>query len=1015
MRSKFTQILTLLLAFIVHVSFAQEKTITGNVTDETGMPLPGVNIVVKGTTNGTQTDFDGNYTIQASDGEVLVFTYVGMSTAEKRVSGSRLNLQMIEDTQALDEVVVVAFGQQKDASELAYSVSQVNTNEVVKAQEADIVNGLAGKSAGIQINNSSGLAGSSSRILIRGVSSLNFNNNPLYVIDGVPVSNGENSVDPSDSDQALFYGSTSGGSISIAPDQIKDITILKGAAASAIYGSRAANGVIVIETKKGRKNQGPVVNVKSSTSLSSIIEPNYQTTFAQGIDGEYYSGEPGRQTASSWGPRVSDIGVPTYDRFAIFRTGATYDNSVSVSGGSDISSYFASVSAYNQEGTLESNKFDRYSFLLNTSFDITEKLKLDTKFNYVNTLNNRPFEGNGITSIMWTVAGAPVTYNLLPSTYENGEQRLYRTNRNNPYYILDNSGSEYVTNRFLPNVSLTYKITDWMSVKGTASLDYTFSSSKLYENAGLIGTNSTGRILETERKFRDINGDILLTIDKNFSDTFTADYLLGYSVFDRYDYTQFSQGVSFIIPSFYDLSNTTSLITDEYTARKRMLSFYAQANLAYDNLLFLTLTGRNDKSSTLPKKNNSFYYYSGSLAFDAAKAFDLTSWLDRGMFRIAYSRIGNDAPAYATITNYSQAAPGDGQRGVINFPFRGQGSYLQSTRLGNPELTPEFTKEFEVGADLQFLQNRLGLDVSYYDRRSEDQIFSVPRASSTGYGSVFQNAGAIQNKGVELTLKMTPIRTDEFRWNIAVNYTKNISEVLELAEGVESVGLAGFTNPGIFIRKGDPYGVIWTTLYKRDDSGNLLLDDEGYPQVGEVGNAGSTQPKWTGGLNTSFSYKGIELSAVMDMRVGGKIFNLDDYYTTSYGTSILTADREKDIILDGIRESDGAVNTTAIKKDFTYWNQYAQMEEFVQRTDFIKLRNVTLGYSIPSKALEQLGIGLDGATISLSGRNLWIKKHDSFTGADPEISLYGSGNGQGLTNFQIPTNRSYTLTLNLTF
>ena len=1007
-------LLLLLFSLLMTTIWSQRKTVSGKVTSQDGLPLPGVNILVQGTLTGTQTGFEGEYSISASVEQVLVFSYVGQKQETRIVDTSNIiNVQMKEDAEALEEVVVVGLGQSKDPSKLAYSIATVDSEEVLKANEADIVNGLAGKTTGVQINNSSGLAGSSSRIVIRGVSSLNYNNTPLYVIDGVPISNSENLVDESDDDQALFFGSTPGESINISPDQIKNITILKGSAASAIYGSRAANGVIVIETFKGGKNRPPQISIRTATSISEIIKPELQNEYTLGIGGVYYSGEPGDQTSVSWGPKASDIGVPTYDRFDIFKPGITYDNSVSVQGGSEHSSYYTSVSMYNQEGTVPNNSFDRYSFLVNNSFDVTKKLKISTKLNYVTSENERPFEGNALTSIMWTVAGAPISYDLQPSTNPDGTQRLFRTSRNNPYYVLDNTGSDYLTNRFTPSISLSYDINDWINLKLNSGLDYTVSSSKVYENSGVLGNYNTGRILETERKGRDLNTDVIVTLNKNFSEAITADYLVGVGLFDTKDNTLFSQGSGFIIPSFYDLSNATSVLSDEYTYQKRIISAYAQANFGYNDYLFLTLTSRNDKSSTLPVKDNSFFYYSGSLGFDLAESLNTTRWMNRAMIRGSYSKVGNDAPAYATITGYSQANPSDGQRGNIAFPFRGVGSYVQNSTQGNPLLTPEFTKEYEISADLQFLNNRIGVELNYYDKKSEDQIFSVPQSSTTGFSAIYKNAGSIQNKGIEVGLNLKPIKTDNLYWDVRVNYSKNESKVLELADGVESVRLAGFTNPGIFIRKGEPYGVIWTSLYKRNDEGDLLLDDNGYPQAGSVGNAGSVTPDWTGGLSTSFNYKGFEISAVMDIRVGGNIFNLDENYTTFYGTSIKTKDREKEIILKGIKESDGTPNTTPIKKDFTYYNGYVELEEFVQKADFLKLRNVTLSYTLPSSALKALK--LSNAKISLSGRNLWIDKDDSFTGSDPELSLYGSGNGQGITNFQIPSNKSYTLTFNLTF
>ena len=1016
MKTKYVKVLTLFLVFLVQLTYAQNKMVSGTITDDSGLPLPGVNVIKKGSSSGTQSDFDGKYAVKVTPGDILYFSFVGFTNQEITISNqSIINIQMEQDTAELDEVVVVGLGQSKKSSNLIYSVSVVDTKEIVKSNEPNLINALAGKSTGIQINNSSGLAGSSSRVVIRGVSSLNYDNNPLYVIDGIPVSNQENQVDPSDLDQALFFGSNSNGTVDIAPDQIKSMSILKGAAASAIYGSRGANGVIIIETIKGKKDASPTFNFRSTTTLSSIIEPKFQEIYAQGREGNFLSGEPGEQTSLSWGPRVEDIGVPTYDRFDIFRDGVTYDNSVNVRGGSTSSTYFASLSAYNQEGTVPTNTFDRYSFLVNSSLDLGKKLKLSTKVNYINTINARPFEGNGLNSIMWTVAGLPITYNLLPSTDQNGEQRLYRTNRNNPYYILENSGNESTTNRYLPSLSLSYQLNDWINLKTTLGLDQNFSSSQIFENSGLVGTNTTGRLLLTERKFRDINSDAILTIDKNFSNKFTADYLLGSSVFDQRNFTQYSQGTSFVVPGFYDLSNSQVLLTDEITSKRRIISAFGQANFGYNNTLFLTVTGRNDWSSTLPINNNSFFYYSGSLGFDIAKVIDNKKILTRAMLKASYSRVGNDAPVYATVTNFDKSNPSDGQRGNIDFPFRGIGSFVSSITLGNPLLTPEFTNEVEVGADLIFLKGKIGLELSYYSKKSENQIFEVPKPASTGFSSIFQNAGAVENKGIEIALNLTPVETTNFRWKLGINYSKNQSEVLELADGVESVRLAGFTNPGIFIRKNEPYGVIWTTLYKRDENGTLLIDDEGYPQLGEIGNAGSVIPDWTGGLTTSFKYKKLELSAVMDIRVGGNIYNLDEFYTTFYGTSILTANRQDDVIIEGIQESNGQPNTTPIKRDFNFWRNFAVDEEFVQKSDFIKLRNITLAYNLPSQSVDKIGLGLSNIALSFSGRNLWIKTHDSFTGSDPELSLYGSGNGQGITNFQVPSNRSYSMSLNLTF
>jgi len=446
-----------------------------------------------------------------------------------------------------------------------------------------------------------------------------------------------------------------------------------------------------------------------------------------------------------------------------------------------------------------------------------------------------------------------------------------------------------------------------------------------------------------------------------------------------------------------------------------MVSLYGSATASYENYLYLTVTGRNDWSSTLPVENNSYFYPSVSTGLIFSDAFGLkNNWFDFGKVRLSYARVGNDASPYSTATSYGKANPNDGMRGDITFPYNGIGSYLQSNVMGNPLLKPEITKEYEVGLDLKFFKNRASLDFSYYDKTSEDQIFSAPTAPETGYSSMVVNAAEIQNKGMEILLNVTPVKINGFSWDVSINYSNNKNKVISLTEGVSSIRLAGFTSPGIFIMADQPYGVIWGSQYLRNENGDILVDDDGYEiSADESGPIGNAMPDWIGGMRNTLNWKGISVSALIDTRQGGDIYNLDEYYTKAYGTSWLTRDRENPIIVKGVRESDGQVNTTEITDYRTYWSNQSNIDEAnVQDASFIRLRDVSVSYELPKSMLTK--ISLKGLAFTVSGRNLWLHTAEGFTGSDPENSLYGSGNGQGISNFAVPSTKSINFALKIT-
>jgi len=764
-----------------------------------------------------------------------------------------------------------------------------------------------------------------------------------------------------------------------------------------------------------------VISYKGSVGWDNIIPQRYQKKYGQGVDGEYYDGET-RKTSLVWGPRLDTTDLPTYNHYDFFRQGITTDHSLSFQGSSDKTTYFASISQFNQKGTVPHNEFGRTSFMAKYNAQLTDRLSLSAKITYVRSENDRLPEGNSLSTIMWTILCGPITYNFDPAVDEDGDQRLYRTPlRNNPYWLAENTRFEETRDRFMPNFGLDYQFTDWLKLSAKAGIDQYSSLDKYWENAGIRGTYPDGRLDETSRVYREFNSDIILSANKTFGDLSTI-LLVGNNINTQYYQYQRVQGSAFIIPGFYHLDNATSHTTTEGSSFYRMYSYYGQAEIGYKSMLYATLTGRNDWSSTLPADNNSYFYSSASLGFVFTELLEpIQEILPFGKLRLSIAQVGNDAPLYATQTAHIKANPGDGQRGNIDYPFNGQGSYLETNIMGNPELKPEISTEYEIGADLRFLDNRINLDFAYYDKVSKNQIFRAPIASETGFVNRLINAGEISNKGVEIQFNVIPVKTDDFGWEINLNWGKNKNKVVSLADDVESIRLAGFTSPGIFIRQGEAYGVIWGSRYARNEEGKVIIDDDpesyyyGMPVTDDdLGPIGYTTPDWVGGLRNTVSWKGISVSALIDMRKGGDLMNLDENYTSFYGTSIKTEDREHPVIFqDAVKATDGAANDIEVDPATFYQTMTDINEFYIQKGEFIKLREVSISYSLPKDLLSKVKI--QSAYISVSGRNLWMKTDDSFTGSDPEQSLYGSGNGQGFLSFNMPSTKGWNITLNLTF
>ncbi|PUZ27856.1 TonB-linked outer membrane protein, SusC/RagA family [Chitinophaga costaii] len=1008
---------------ILHAN-AQSQTVTGKVTDAVdGSPLPGVTITLKGTSKGAVTSPDGTYQLTAELNSTLVFSFVGYESKEiKLTEGGKLNVALKTDNKKLDEVVVTALGIKRDKRILSYTTQEVKGDVLTQSKETNFLNGLQGHVAGVQITNNTGMAGSGARILIRGASSLTGENQPLFVIDGVPIDNNQN---PAGTDDPLEVGgSTPNRGIDIDPNIIESINILRGASATALYGSHAAGGAVIITTKSGsgvKGGKGVRVSIASSLSFDDPILPKFQTKYAQGTGGVFYDGSLAEQTSQSWGPRIDTLkvnGAPvkTYNpRKDFFQTGITTDNSISAAGNTEMSNYLLSFSSLKQNGIVPHTDYLRNSFYASFTTKLTDKFTATVNINYINSSNNRLPEGNN-SGYLWGVYNAPVTWDIKPVFDSLGNQRVFRAGLNNPLWSTQNSRLKLGLERFIPNVTLNYTPVKWLTLTERIGADYYQDTRDYHEAIGSI-TRTQGALYNEQYTYKSINHDFFAQFHKQLASKFDLSVMLGNNIQAISSQDNFQSANGLDVENFYNISNSGSISNSANALLRRRVSVYGQAVLDYNRMLTLTVTGRNDWSSTLPIANRSFFYpsVSGAFIFSELKGLKGSKALTFGKLRAAYTAIGNDAGAYQTSTVFYKASVGDGLGGTITVPFNNKNAFAINNVEGKSDLKSESIKEFEVGLETKWLDNRIGLEIDYYRKKSTNLIFTTPVSASTGFNSSIINAGDIRNNGVEVTLDLTPIRTKDFTWNIHVNWAQNKGEIKELYPGVSEIQTGGFVSPGIYLIQGHSFGSIKGTAFERDAKGRKLVDENGYYIPNPIDTIiGETTPKWIGGLSTDLIYKNFTLSVTMDKRQGGDIMNLDQYYMTTAGVSPVTLNREGTTVLKGVTE-DGKENTKPIATNQAYYRGKGAgaFETFVQDGSFFKLRNVTLAYSFGQKVLGHSPI--KNATFSLTGRNLYIHA-PHFTGSDPELGLYGaSSNAQGFYNYVTPSSRSYNATLKLTF
>ncbi len=1007
-------LLVLSLAVLTSTSAIAQNTVAGRVIDAaTGDPLPLVTVLIKGEQRGSNTDLDGYYRIEVSNEQLatgtLVFSFIGYQKSEVAI-GQRTTIDVALNVEQLllDEAVVTAIGIKKDKKKLGYAVTEVNDEELARSGEVSLMNALNAKVAGVSVTSSAGSPGASSNVRIRGNKSISGSNAPLYVIDGIPID---------DSYRGSNFTDQANRAIDINPDDIESLTVLKGGPASALYGVRAGNGAVIITTKKGSGKSR--ITLKSSYFLDQVNKlPAPQLRYGQGELGNFVEG-----TRFSWGPEITGEAFDHGAQF--FQTGSTLNNYFALEGGSGVSSFMVAIGNTRQQGIIPNTGYNRTNLRLSGSSSWRDKLFVQSNINFISSGADRGQRGSNLSGVMLGLMRAPADFDLTNGSDDpvddsgawsnaDGSQRTYHAVYDNPYWSVNKNQSREDLERVIASFESRLNLSEHLDLVNRVSVDFYDQRTKsFWDSRSAEYRDLGGRIFNANTVQRNLNNDLFLLYAQRFGENWEITGTFGHNYFSYNTVDTELDGVGFIIPDFYDISNVDiiNVVADDYLTRERGVGAYADLNIGYNDYLFLGITGRNDWLSNLPADNNSFFYPSVNMGFVFSDAFDLQKGIfDYGKLRASYANVGNGAPGVYLTSNFFSPET----------PVQGQLAFRPNSTIGNPDLRPETTTTIEVGSDLRFFGNRLGVDLTWYRTETVDPIIVSFIPASSGYSTAVLNGdGPIRNTGVELMINGTVLESENFNalgWETGFNFTRYRSLVVSIADDLGELPLAsaGLASTQSSVVAGEPYGVLIGTAWARDDQGNILISDEGYPLVDpERQVVGDPNPNFTFGWRNTFTWRGFALSMLADVRIGGDMFNGTANVMRFHGTHIDTENRGETAVIEGVNVNTGEANTVEIPLDQNYYTRYGLVgvsEAGIESVNWLRLRDLSLMWNMNPEMTKRLKV--NNASIGIVTRNLFLLTN--YTGIDPETSLSGASNSFGRDYFNTPNTRSIGIQLTLT-
>ncbi len=1031
---KYLLLMLPLVFFAIGVQ-AQTFRVEGIVTDQGNVPLIGATVFVKASATGTVTDIEGKFALTAEPTDELEIAFVGYKTQNISIDGRNYIAVQLSEGELLSDVVVTALGVSKEKKTLGYAVTELNEDDIENSGVSNIVKALQGRSPGVQMQTSSGAPGAGVDVIIRGLNSIDptRNNQPLYIIDGIEVSN---DVDvpvllPSGVSFGLETGSstqssTSSRLVDINPNDIESINVLKGAAATALYGVRASNGAVVITTKKGKagKNRFEVSFAGGWSDANKV--PKVQTEF---IDGH-------RSTSikrngflwDSWGAKVTDktTSNPHNVYKELYQTGHSNDISASYIGGSDKFNFRLSGNYSANDGITPTSYFDRVNFGFNGNYKATDRLDFTTSFLFGNSKMNAPHEGRkSVQNVLrYTANVADMSHYTEPYTYGGN---AFAGIIDHALYLSEHVKNYSNVNRVLTSFGVNYDINDQFSINYNLGVDnYANRGERIVppetdEGQSAVDNSPYGFMTVNNQQRNSLTSNIRASYNTTLNDRWSFGFTLGQYIFSRRYQNTATVGKQFVIQDYFNLNNTLELEQYNEDRKYRNAALYGELTFGYENFLYLTLTGRNDWTSTLPKDNRSYFFPSASLSWVVSDMVEM-SGVNFMKIRMSLAQIGKDAQEYR-IGQYFGTNAG--------FPFGSAAGFTSSNSIGDLELRPEFTNSFEIGGEFRFLKNRLGLDITYYHNKTKDMILSVPISTASGNSRFITNAGRLTNYGVEFMVDGQVVKSDNngFNWNTSINWSTNKGKVDEISldSDVNEVIFATNRNVTNKLVEGGKVGDLYGNPFQRTESGELILAADGLPRLDLTQQVlmGNAMPDFIAGWNNDFSWKGLGFTMLWEWKKGGDVISVSQNYSVDNGQTEETLGRYQKVVFDGVKQTGEDANgnpiyeTNDIEAEITALNFYRNSSVYryapeakLQDASWIRLRSLSVYYDLPLQHMNATFI--QGARISFTGTNLFV--NTPFHGFDPELNFYGAGsNIYGFTGLRTPAVKEFRIKIDLTF